>query len=96
MSTVITPFQGIDSFSMATFNNRISQINTGFSYISNPTILDNWYFGSPVDQRGGYVVPPGVAYYQMDTTTQIGTTDKYYTALDDPNNWQIEIDGTRY
>ena len=96
MSTVITPFQGTDPFSTATFNNRISQINTGFSYISNPNLLDNWYFGNPVDQRGGYVVPPGVAYYQMDTTTQIGTTDKYYTALDDPINWQIEIDGTRY
>lgn len=52
MSTVITPFQGIDSFSMATFNNRISQINTGFSYISNPNLLDNWYFGNPVNQRG--------------------------------------------
>ena len=52
MSTVITPFQGTDSFSTATFNNRISQINTGFSYISNPNLLDNWYFGNPVNQRG--------------------------------------------
>lgn len=52
MSTVITPFQGTDSFSMATFNNRISQINTGFSYVSNPNLLDNWYFGNPVNQRG--------------------------------------------
>lgn len=52
MSTVITPFQGTDPFSTATFNNRISQINTGFSYISNPNLLDNWYFGNPVNQRG--------------------------------------------
>lgn len=52
MSTVITPFQGIDPFSTATFNNRISQINTGFSYISNPNLLDNWYFVNPVNQRG--------------------------------------------
>ena len=52
MSTVITPFQGTDSFSTATFNNRISQINTGFSYISNPNLLDNWYFANPVNQRG--------------------------------------------
>lgn len=52
MSTVITPFQGTDPFSTATFNNRISQINTGFSYISNPNLLDNWYFSNPVNQRG--------------------------------------------
>lgn len=52
MSTVITPFQGTDPFSTATFNNRISQINTGFSYISNPNLLDNWYFANPVNQRG--------------------------------------------
>nr|DAG87283.1 MAG TPA: hypothetical protein [Herelleviridae sp.] len=52
MSTVITPFQGTDPFSTTTFNNRISQINTGFSYISNPNLLDNWYFGNPVNQRG--------------------------------------------
>ncbi len=52
MSTVITPFQGTDPFSTATFNNRISQINTGFSYVSNPNLLDNWYFGNAVNQRG--------------------------------------------
>lgn len=62
----------------------------------NPNLLDNWYFANPINQRDGYVVPPGVAYYQMDTTTQVGTTDEYYKALADPVNWQIEIDGTRY
>ena len=70
MSTVITPFQGTDSFSTATFNNRISQINTGFSYISNPNLLDNWYFGNPVDQRGGYVVPPGETYHTFDLVAE--------------------------
>lgn len=52
MSTAITPFQETDTFSTATFNNRISQINTGFSYISNPNLLDNWYFANPVNQKG--------------------------------------------
>ena len=52
MSAVITPFKGTELFNTASFNNRISQINTGFSYISNPNLLDNWYFGRPVNQRG--------------------------------------------
>lgn len=52
MSAVITPFEGTELFNTASFNNRISQINTGFSYISNPNLLDNWYFGNPVNQRG--------------------------------------------
>ena len=52
MSAVITPFQGTELFNTASFNNRISQINTGFSYVSNPNLLDNWYFGNPVNQRG--------------------------------------------
>lgn len=52
MSAIITPFQGTELFNTASFNNRISQINTGFSYVSNPNLLDNWYFGNPVNQRG--------------------------------------------
>lgn len=39
-----------------------------------PNLLDNAYFGNPVDQRGGYVVPPGVAYGGASS----GTTTKYY------------------
>lgn len=31
-----------------------------------PNLLDNWYFGRPVDQRGGYIVPKGVNYYKVD------------------------------
>lgn len=44
MSAVITPFEGTELFNTASFNNRISQINTGFSYVSNSNLLDNWYF----------------------------------------------------
>lgn len=31
-----------------------------------PNLLDNWYFGRPVDQRGWYIVPKGVNYYKAD------------------------------
>nr|DAE92056.1 MAG TPA: hypothetical protein [Siphoviridae sp. ctKy93] len=65
MSAVITPFEGTELFNTASFNNRIEQINTGFSYVSNPNLLDNAYFLNPVDQRGGYIVPKGVNYYKV-------------------------------
>ena len=29
----------------------------------NPNLLDNWYFGNPVDQRHGYIVPNDTAMY---------------------------------
>lgn len=64
MSAVITPFQGTELFNTASFNNRISQINTGFSYVSNPNLLDNWYFGNPVDQRKGYIQIAGTMMYK--------------------------------
>lgn len=65
---------------------------------SNENLLDNWYFADPIDQRCGTidVIPPGTAYYPLNSTAQVGTTDRYYPALSDPNNWQIEINGTRY
>lgn len=48
---------------------------------SNPNLLDNWYFADPIDQRGGYVVPPDTPYYS-DTalTTQVGTVTAYTKA----------------
>lgn len=52
-----------------------AQHNIGTTWPCNPNLLDNWYFGNPVDQRGWYVVPPGVAYAGGSS----GTTTKYYT-----------------
>lgn len=63
MSAVITPFEGTELFNTASFNNRISQINTGFSYISNPNLLDNWHF--QIWQRysnGNYSGVPNTIY----------------------------------
>lgn len=34
-----------------------------------PNLLDNWYFGRPVDQRGGYVVPGGTQIYSDTSFT---------------------------
>ena len=66
--------------------------------ISNPNLLDNWYFGNPVNQRGGYVVKPGFPYYQVtEGYPYIGETDKYYTAtIDDVGNPHFFINGVEY
>lgn len=56
--------------------NGVAAANVG--QLCNPNLLDNWYFANPVDQRGGYVVPPGTAYYVPGTwDTADGTTTNY-------------------
>lgn len=60
------------------------QIDDGLNIargVSNPNLLDNWYFGNPVDQRQGRVVKPNTTYYSNNTlTTAAGTTSAYVTA----------------
>lgn len=41
-------------------------ISGAIKYRTNPNLLDNWYFANPVNQRNGYIVPAGVAYYKVD------------------------------
>lgn len=67
----------------------------------NPNLLDNWYFGNPVNQRNGYVVPPQTPYYTLSTTewNQVGVTEGYY-AITGTNGggeaYTISIGGTTY
>lgn len=66
----------------------------------NPNLLDNWFFGRPVNQRNGYIVPAGVDYYTF-AWEKVGQTDKNYQVLlrrNAENNYdcEIEINGTRY
>lgn len=50
--------------------------------VSRPNLLDNWYFADPINQRGGYVLPPETAYYSdTDLTTQAGTLSAYTKAV---------------
>lgn len=68
--------------------------------LCNPNLLDNWYFGSFINQRNGYIVPAGVDYYTF-TWEKVGQTDKDYQVLlrrNAANNYdcEIEINGTRY
>ena len=60
------------------------QIDDGLNIargVSNPNLLDNWYFGNPVNQRQGRVVKPNTTYYSDNTlATAAGTTSAYVTA----------------
>lgn len=62
----------------------------------NPNLLDNWFFGNPVDQRNGYYIPAGVKYNTL-SWTEAGTTDKAYPVIgyigQDP---LITVNGTNY
>lgn len=68
-----------------------------YSHISSPNLLDNWYFADPIDQRGGYVVPPGMPYYADPSgATQAGTTSGYIPTVMTSNGWTIVVEGTNY
>lgn len=82
-----------------TGNGRLYKFATA-DQLCNPNLLDNWYFGNPVNQRNGYIVPAGVDYYTF-TWEKVGQTDKNYQVLlrrNAENNYdcEIEINGTRY
>ena len=51
------------------------------SQLPGMNLLDNWYFGNPVDQRQGRVVKPNTTYYSDNTlATSAGTTSAYVKA----------------
>lgn len=69
-----------------------------------PNLLDNWYFGNPVDQRKGKIIPAGKSYYTTPDITlpEVGKTDKAYTVIEIKNysgygqRATISIGGTVY
>lgn len=60
----------------------------------NPNLLDNWYFGNPVDQRGGYVVSPGVASYLDKGLTQSAGDTSGYRAVTATTSTYIAYTGS--
>lgn len=69
-----------------------------------PNLLENWYFGRPVDQREGKIIPAGKSYYTTPDITlpEVGKTDKAYTVIEIKNysgygqRATISISGTVY
>ena len=46
-------------------------IITTKAFPCNPNLLDNWYFGNPVDQRNGYIIYEGANLYTDATCTTV-------------------------
>lgn len=68
----------------------------------NPNLLDNWYFGNPVNQRAGKIVPAGVTLYADSALTQErgpnGDTEAVDLTYTSPTSvgWVSKIDGLTY
>lgn len=85
------PYEAGDNISIT------GRIITTKTFPCNPKLLDNWYFGNPVDQRKGYVVPPGIEYKDTSTGTTVGVTAAYYPVQKFiQQNAIIDVAGTLY
>lgn len=77
-------------------------IDQAVGTLVRPNLLDNWYFGRPVDQRGGYVVPPlGPEHLYSDAECKVligdGTIDAYRQVTRvSTGNYTYSIDGGTY
>lgn len=85
------PYEAGDNISIT------GRIITTKAFPCNPKLTANWYFGNPVDQRKGYVVPPGIEYKDTSSGTTVGVTAAYYPVLQFiDQNAIINIAGTNY
>lgn len=68
----------------------------------NPSLLDNWYFPNPVNQRNGHVIPPkGAGHLYRDAACTLlisgGTIDAYRQVTPvSTGNYSYSIDGGVY
>ena len=66
----------------------------------NPHLLDNWYFGNPVNQREGRIVPAGTPYFVPGSSTQAGVLSSLATVigyLDSGGKYpQVKVGGETY
>ena len=89
ITTITNPLTGQPA-QVDQLDHTAQQIDDGLNIargVSNPNILDNWYFANPVDQRGGYLVPKGTPLYE-DTalTLSKGTVSEAYHVVDYVNS----------
>lgn len=70
-------------------------ISGAVKYRTNPNLLDNWFFGRPVNQKNGYIVPAGKPYY-LEYPTISGYTSAPVVATPHDSYYNIVIDGVTY
>lgn len=61
----------------------------------NPNLLDNWYWGNPVDQRRGYISLQGVPVYNDAACTSLigNQTETAATCIKSGTNYERRING---
>lgn len=82
----------------------VTNVSNQLGTFVRPNLLDNWYFGNPVNQREGKIIPAGKSYYTTPDITlpEVGKTDKAYTVIEIKNysgygqRATISISGTVY
>mgnify|MGYP006879553682 CR=1 FL=1 len=62
---------------------------------TRPNLLDNWYFGNPVDQRGGYISLQGVPVYNDAACTSLigNQIETAATCIKSGTNYERRING---
>lgn len=83
---------------------NMQDISDNLAYVSNnmvnPNLLDNWYFGNPVNQREGRIVPAGTPYFVPGSSTQAGVLSSPATVigyLDSGGKYpQVKVGGETY
>lgn len=77
-------------------------LDTSVTNVSNqlgtyvrPNLLDNWYFGRPVDQRGGYISLQGVPVYNDAACTSLigNQIETAATCIKSGTNYERRING---
>lgn len=75
------------------------RIITTKAFPCNPNLLDNWYFGNPVDQRKG-VIPKNTSvkvYYDVECTNYAGPVNYYPSLIRESNgNFRYDISDTSH
>lgn len=83
------PYEAGDNISIT------GRIITTKAFPCNPRLLDNWYFGNPVDQSGGYISLQGVPVYNDAACTSLigNQTEAAATCIKSGTNYQRIING---
>lgn len=85
------PYEAGDNISIS------GRIITTKAFPCNPKILDNWYWGNPVDQRKG-IIPKNTSvkvYYDVECTNYAGPVNYYPSLFRESNgNFRYDISDT--
>ena len=74
-----------------------SYVDNAVKYRTNPNLLDNWFFGRPVNQRNGYYIPQGAIIYSdssLSESSKIGPA-AYACMVVESTNTCVKVKDTK-